>query len=214
MWENALRALAALHQVPVSAVSFLSDGSSLSGLEQDLNYWRRYLDWASGSQPNAHLEQTWTWLQSNMPASPPTGLSWGDSRYSNIIFRDFKPVALLDWDTVSLASGDADVAWWITMDHHATGLLPGIGTPDELVGVWESAIGRKIRDLRYHMVCTSFRLGSILVKLFDQMCAAGQMPPDVAAEQASNSMFIQYLCQLLDMTPPGEITAPLPAVTL
>jgi aminoglycoside phosphotransferase (APT) family kinase protein len=214
MWENAIRAMAELHKVPASAMSFLSSGTGRSGLEEDLAYWRRYLDWAAPTEPNPHLEQGWTWLQKNMPANPPTGFSWGDSRYSNIIFRDFTPVSVLDWDTVSLTGNEADVAWWITMDHHATGLLPGIGTPDELVAVWENAIGRKAEHLRYHMVCTSFRLGAILVKLFDQMCANGLMPPEVAREQASNSMFIQTLCQLLDLTPPGDITAPLPDVKL
>lgn len=214
LWENAVRTLAALHSVDTGRFAFLERGSGKSGLEEELDYFRRYLDWASPNKQNPHLEQAWTWLQANLPANPPTGFSWGDSRVANIIFRDLKPVAVLDWDTVSLAGSEADLAWWITMDHHATGLLPGIGTPDELIGLWQATTGRKVEHLKYHMVFSSFRLGAILYKLFDQMRAGGLMPAEMAEEQSTGNMFIQYLCQLLDMTPPGPIDSPLPEVTL
>jgi aminoglycoside phosphotransferase (APT) family kinase protein len=210
MWENGVRAMAALHAVPAERFSFLSRGTGRSGLEEDLAYWRRYLDWATPEGPHPQLEQTWTWLQANLPADAPTAISWGDARFANIVFADRRVQAILDWDTVSLTGNEADLAWWIVMDHHATALLPGIGTPDELVELWQATTGRTAQHLRYHTVCTAFRLGAILCKLFAHMRDDGLMPPEVAAAQASNSPFVQLLCQLLDLTPPGEITAPVP----
>jgi hypothetical protein len=99
------------------------------------------------------------------------------------------------------------------MDHQATELLAGIGTPDELVDLWESIVGRPARDLRYQAVCSLFKLGSILFKLFGQMRDNGLMTPEFALEQSHNSPYVQQLCQILDLTPAGEITAPVPDVS-
>lgn len=206
LFESGLDTLARLHQVPADRFPFLTADSSPSGLEVELGYWRRYTDELDiGPSWNSEvLEYGWTWLVNNLPSPPPTALSWGDSRIGNMIFRDYEVVALLDWDTVSLAGPEADLAWWIQMDRHSWELLPGLGTPDDLVERWQSVTGRSVRHLHWNLVFTAFRLGVIRMKLRRMMVADGILPAAEAAPNARNES-IQLLGLWLDIEPPGEV---------
>jgi aminoglycoside phosphotransferase (APT) family kinase protein len=196
MWEHAVQVLAALHQVEPAKLSFLLPKEGWTGLEEHLFYWRRSVD-ATTSSPPENLERGWEWLLANLPAPAPTGLSWGDSRFANIMFRDDQVVAIFDWDTVSMAGAEADLAWWRYMDGPSSA-LEGIGTADALVIRWEELTGRAARDLEYYDVFTAFRLSAILLKLFGQMGADGVIPPEVAEEQGRNSEPARALAALLD----------------
>lgn len=211
LWEEGVRAMTNLHKVETSRVAFL-DRPHLgkSGLEQEMGYWRKYLSWCTEGRPHETLEQGWEWLVANLPANPATSLSWGDSRIENIIYQDFRCMAVLDWDMVSLAGPETDLAWWIIMDNPAWDMLPGIGTPDELVEMWEGLMGRKAGDLHFYLAFTCFRLGAILIKLFEQMADSGLMTREESFEKSFNSPNVQLLSVLADLTPAGPITATLP----
>ncbi|MFI5053711.1 MAG: phosphotransferase family protein [Acidimicrobiia bacterium] len=197
MWESAVRVLAALHQVDSAKLPFLLPADGKSGLEEHLSYWRCSVDATTVSSPHDGLERGWEWLLAHRPDPAPTGLSWGDSRFANVMFRDDRVVAIFDWDTVSMAGAEADLAWWRYMDGPSS-TLEGIGTADELVVRWQELTGRVVRDLEYYDVFTAFRLAAILLKLFGQMGADGVIPPEVAEEQGRNSGPAQALAALLD----------------
>ena len=38
---------------------------------------------------------------------------WGDSRVGNVLYQDFRPVAVLDWEMATLGPREMDVAWII-----------------------------------------------------------------------------------------------------
>lgn len=197
MWENGVRVLAALHQVDVSKFAFLNPPSGVSGLADHLSYWRRWLDDPSAGAPHDTIEQGYEWLLANLPESQPTALSWGDSRFANIIFDGTDVAAILDWDTVSLSGPGADLGWWRFMDGPASG-LPGIGDGDELVRRWQEHTGREATDVEFYDVFTSFRLSAILMRLFGQMGAAGAIPAEVAEQQARHSAPVEALATQLD----------------
>jgi aminoglycoside phosphotransferase (APT) family kinase protein len=197
MWEDAVRVLAALHQVDPARLPFLLPAGTESGLADHLRYWRRSLDSATADGTHDVLERGWEWLLARMPDPAPTGLSWGDSRFANVMFRDDRVVAIFDWDTVSMAGAEADLAWWRFMDGPAAA-LDGIGTADELVVRWQEHTGRVARDLEYYDVFTSFRLGVIMLRLFSLMAANGVISPEAGAEQGRNSAPAQMLAAQLD----------------
>ena len=205
LWESAVDALARLHAVPAARVAFLDPGTGRSGLEEELHYWRGYTDrLAVGPGWNRDmLEQGWEWLVEHQPRDAASELSWGDARIGNMVFRDFEVVALLDWDTVSLAGPVADLAWWIQMDRHSWELLPGLGRPDELVERWERHTGREAVHLHWHLVFTAFRLGVIRMRLRRMMAADGLLPPAEARPDARNES-IQLLALWLDEAPRGS----------
>jgi aminoglycoside phosphotransferase (APT) family kinase protein len=200
MWEEAVRVLATLHQVDASRFPFLAAQNPTSGLADHLAWWRRYLDDGSAGSPVEILEEGHAWLLAHLPEPAPTGFSWGDSRFANIMFRHDRVVAIFDWDTASLAGAEADLAWWRFMDGPAAAELPGIGSGDELVQRWEEHTGRKVRDLEWNDVFTSYRLGVVMLNLFRNMAADELMPADVANQQGRNSGPSQLLVESCSLT--------------
>jgi aminoglycoside phosphotransferase (APT) family kinase protein len=197
MWEDAVRVLGALHQVDTSRFRFLSPTARTSGLADNLAYWRRSLDHGSDGTPHDILERGYEWLVAHLPEPAPTAFSWGDSRFANIMFRHDRVVAIFDWDTASLAGPEADLAWWRYMDGPAVE-LDGIGDPDLLVVRWQEHTGRKVEHLEWYDAFTMFRLGVIMLNLFRNMAADGQLSPEVAAHQGRHSEPAKALAAHLD----------------
>ena len=197
MWENAVDVLAALHEVDGSRFVFIAPPAGTSGLSDHLGYWRRWLDDPSTGAPHDTVEAGYEWLVAHLPADEPTALSWGDSRFANVMFDGTTVAAILDWDTVSMSGPGADLGWWRFMDGPASE-LPGIGTADELVDRWQQRTGRVATDVEFYDVFTTFRLSAILMRLFGQMGAGGTIPPDVAEQQARHSGPVQALAAQLE----------------
>ena len=51
------------------------------------------------------IERTFAALDKTRPHEGPTVLNWGDSRIGNMMFHDFAPVAVLDWEMAALGPG-------------------------------------------------------------------------------------------------------------
>ena len=64
-----------------------------------------YYEWVIGDGPRIPiLERSLAWLADNLPADEgPPVLSWGDARIGNVIYRDFAPVGVLDWEMAGVA---------------------------------------------------------------------------------------------------------------
>jgi aminoglycoside phosphotransferase (APT) family kinase protein len=96
-----------------------------------------------------------------------------------MIFRDWKCVAVLDWETITLGGPQLDLAHWLVMDDYsAEGLglerLAGLGTRDETVALWESLTGRRADQLGWHEVLAAFRLSVIMIRYGKLWAAAGR----------------------------------------
>ncbi|HWE70035.1 MAG TPA: phosphotransferase family protein [Acidimicrobiales bacterium] len=212
LWESAVTVMAGIHQVDAALAPFLQrPGDGRSGLEQGLTHWSRYYSWAAGGRSHPVMEAGLEWLEANLPAAPVTGLAWGDARIANMIFRGFRCVAVLDWDMVSLAGPESDLGWWIIQDHGAPRHLDGMGTPRETVELWEAVSGRPADDLHFSLVFNTFRLGAIRMRLARQLAAEDRLPPEMAGLE-TNNVAIQQLALLLDLDPPGPLTATLPGL--
>ncbi len=87
---------------------------------------------------SALVEQALAWLEDNFPTDIAAGepvLVWGDSRIGNVLYRDFRPVAVLDWEMATVGPRELDVAW-IIFAHMVFQELAGLaglpGLPDVL----------------------------------------------------------------------------------
>ena len=197
LWTSAVRALASLHQVEASRLPFLRPPEGMSGLAHHLAYWRRYLDWVCQGAGHDVLYAGLEYLEASRPSPEPTALSWGDARISNMMFRDFEVAAVFDWDTVSLAGPEADLAWWLSMDGEACRGFDGMGTPEELIGTWQSLTGRTAGALGYWMIFSAFRLGAIVMNVFRQMAARGEITLARARELGDDNFQVRRLAGLL-----------------
>ena len=68
------------------------------------------------------------WIENNWPANESDArLSWGDARIGNMMFRDFEPVAVLDWEMASIAPREVDLGWMIFLHRFFEDLAVGYG---------------------------------------------------------------------------------------
>ena len=89
MWWSGIDALAAVHHTDwrATGLEWLSDPArGRPGLEQQMSYYRDFLDWATQGEKVPVIESTWQWLIEHRPAEEgDVVISWGDSRIGNII---------------------------------------------------------------------------------------------------------------------------------
>jgi len=212
IWRRGVEVMARLHQLDPAKFGFLERPQmGHNGLEQDLGYWFGYGDWAMRRRSSNVLDAAAGWIRKNTPSSPVTGLAWGDSRLPNIMYRDLEVAAVFDWDMVSLAGAESDLAWWTIMDYtntEAAGIerLPGIGSPAETVRLWGELTGRDTPDLWFHLVYAAYRLAVILTRLGDLYAETKTLPKEATDELINNNPGIQYLVQMLELPHDGSIS--------
>lgn len=208
IWWSGVETLAVIHRLDWRAAGFgfLEDpGESRSPIERQLDQYRQYLLWAA-RKPMPTCEAALAWLEKHAPEGEPVALSWGDARIGNMIFREGRCVAVLDWEMVALASPEADLAWFLFLDrHHSEGLgaprLPGFPSREATLARYEAATGHRVRHLHYYETFAAFRFSVIMIRLAQQFVALGILPADSDFE--TNNMPSRLLAKLLDLPPPG-----------
>jgi aminoglycoside phosphotransferase (APT) family kinase protein len=210
LWWTGLEAMARVHTADWRALGldWLADPErGRPGLEQQLAYYREFLDWTARGRPQPVVEAAWEWLVANQPAEDgPVVLCWGDSRIGNVIWRDFEPAAVLDWEMATLGQPELDLGWWLYFDRQfSEGLsVPrpsGFPSHEETVDRYAELMGRPMQDLEYYQVFSGFRFAVILCRLFDLMVSSGQLPEDT--DMGTNNLATQFTATLLGLPSPA-----------
>lgn len=177
LWSSALAAAARLSRVDAAQMPWIVPlRAGESGLEESMRHWTESMDWASQGRPTPLMLAAHDWLWAEMPSERGTALSHGDCRIGNMIFSGFDVAAIIDWETISLAGPQLDLAHWLAMEEIYTvggGLakLPGFGTREETIAEWERLTGLSAADIEWYVVKTSFRLHIITERGFSLMGA-------------------------------------------
>ena len=179
MWNAALDTMARYHQLDYQTLGFAGLAEpGKTALQQQLDYWQAYHDWALEGTTHVIGQEALDWLKANQPADEPTVLCWGDSRIGNMIFKESLDgiAAVLDWEMAVLGNPVQDLAWFNYIDStFAEGLgmprLPGLPGYAETVARWEQKSGHSTRDYDYYLVFAGMRYGLILSRI---MLATGQ----------------------------------------
>jgi aminoglycoside phosphotransferase (APT) family kinase protein len=118
--DNTVRAIAGLHAIhdAEDTFSFLDRGDQpgRTHLERNLAWARGWYEWAVPDLgPSPIAERTLGWLEANLPdtSGTDTVLCWGDSRIGNVLYRDFAPVGVLDWEMAALGPREMDLSWMV-----------------------------------------------------------------------------------------------------
>ncbi len=168
--DATVAVLAALHSIPNAekTFGFLAEDSEGSAggtpLRRHFNWVRSWYDFAVpdiGRSPL--LERAFDWLQDHWPGEADareTVLLWGDARVGNVLYSDFRPVAVLDWEMVTLGPRELDVAWMIyahMVFQELAGLaglpgLPGVMREDDVRATYQRLTGVEIGDLHWFYV--------------------------------------------------------------
>jgi aminoglycoside phosphotransferase (APT) family kinase protein len=135
------------------------------------------------------VEQAFDWLDANWPAHESASvLSWGDSRIGNVLYNDFAPVALLDWEMAGLGPAELDIAWIVyahLVFQDIAGMLelpgmPGFMTALDVATQYEKLRGYAVRDLRFFMVYAALQWGIVFLRTGHRQAHFGEqeMPAD------------------------------------
>jgi aminoglycoside phosphotransferase (APT) family kinase protein len=171
--DSTIEVLAKLHAIPDAAqrFDFLAEGDDGSGGSTEDTALRRHFDhvrdWYEFAVPDIGrsplLDRTFAWLEANWPAGAAAGetvLCWGDSRVGNVLYRDFDPVAVLDWEMVALGPRELDVSWTIfahLVFEELAGLaglpgLPQVLREDDVRATYRRLTGIELGELHWFYV--------------------------------------------------------------
>ncbi|CAA0119775.1 Putative aminoglycoside phosphotransferase [Halioglobus japonicus] len=181
MWRNGLQALAKIHQidlasVDVSDIPVSHEDDSPAQCELD-KYNAMFTDEIRKRMP-ATFGRAVEYLNANAPKGGEQHLCWGDSRVGNIIWKDLKPAAVIDWEMVNIGDPVQEVSWWYWIDYvNSVGLgverLEGLPSLRELYDSWHAITGFSTEHSDYYDLFALVRYGIILEKKLVAMESAG-----------------------------------------
>lgn len=190
--DSTVAALARIHALPATAeeITFLGDLSADgdTALRAHVDGWRAYNRWAHGAEPIPILEKAFAWLDAHWPDSVDTPvLSWGDARVGNIMYRDFTPVAVLDWEMAGIAPREVDLGWLVFLHRFFQDLaeffglpgLPGFLAFDDVAAEYAALTGYRVRDREFYEVYAALRHGVVMGRVNQRRVRFGeQEAPD------------------------------------
>lgn len=204
--RSTVEVMAGIHRITADdeATAFLCfDQPGRTSLEQLLNFCRYYYDWARDGHTVPVLERAIEVLTRTLPSNDRSVLNWGDARPGNIIYRDFEPVAVLDWEMAGLGPPEVDLAWTTFFQRFFGGMAEQYGLPpvpamfqkDDVKDRYEELTGDKIDDLSWYEALAGLRFGIILVRMSLRSVAFGMQEP--ARDPDDMVMFAPLLERLL-----------------
>jgi aminoglycoside phosphotransferase (APT) family kinase protein len=193
--DLSVETIAKLHAIPgaESRFAFLAPREGTAGdtlLARNLARTRAWYDFAvAGLGRSPMVERGLTWLEARLPPTPETVLSWGDARIGNILYRDFTPVGVLDWEMAAIGPRELDVSWLVfahRVFESITGVLEMPGMPhflreEDVRATYERASGVALGDLRWYHVYNGVRWAIVFLRTGTRQIHFGEIerPGDI-----------------------------------
>jgi len=216
--ENGLDALARVHQADWRKLEldFLDKPQyGATGIDQQIGYYERSLEWAAAGKPQPIAETTLDWVKANKPTSEQNiALAWGDARINNQMFDgEGNVVAVFDWEMVTLADPMMDLAWWLFLDRHFHEAWPaprmeGFPTREQMLARYEELTGSTPHDIEFYEVFAGLRFAVVMMRIAALVVDFELLPSDT--DMGTNNMVTRLLAAKLGLPAPGP--EPLPAV--
>jgi aminoglycoside phosphotransferase (APT) family kinase protein len=193
--DSTVEVIAKLHSIPdpETIFGFLADGSEPNALRRNLNWLQSWYQFAVPDIGRSELlERALDWLETNWPADVAAKdpvLVWGDSRIGNVLYSDFRPVAVLDWEMAVLGPREMDVAWIIfahMVFQELAGLagLPGLPEfmrEDDVKATYATLTGVELGDLHWFHVYSGVIWACVFMRTSARRVRFGEIekPDDV-----------------------------------
>jgi aminoglycoside phosphotransferase (APT) family kinase protein len=175
MWQRGLQVVAAIHCIDLERID--TDRVDLGRLPraeedepilaQEIRTFGSMFKPARRRASDPLILEGWELLEKTVPQDGRPALCWGDSRVGNVIFRDWTPVAILDWEMANISDPRTDLAWWIWIDRcNSEGLgferLDGLPEPEAVYREWQALTGRSIEGIAWFELFAVVRYAIIL----------------------------------------------------
>ncbi|MFC4604281.1 phosphotransferase family protein [Rhodococcus kronopolitis] len=211
--ESTVTALAELHSIPAEAFAFLDpELPGATALERNLARTRGWYEFAVRDLERSPLiDRALGWLEANLPDTTESVLVWGDARLGNVMYDDFEPVGVLDWEMASIGPRELDLSWLIfahrVFESMATGFdLPGMPEfmrEEDVVARYAEATGAEIGDLTWYHVHSAVNWAILFMRTGARSIHFGEVerPDDIETLMFHRSLFESLLDGLGAVTP-------------
>lgn len=201
--DASVDVVAEIHRAPLEpspdaegSTAFLEfDEPGETTLRRHFNHWVNYEQWVCAGRDIELVGRARRWLEDNWPTRADKRdpvLSWGDARIGNIMYRDFTPVAVFDWELAGIGPRELDLAWMsflhtffqdITVDLGLPG-MPEFMRAEDVAARYTQSSGVEPVDLEWFLVYTAYRHAAIMVRMFDRQIHFGLAEPQAGGEAA------------------------------
>lgn len=164
--DGTVGVVAGLHAIPDAGRTFAFLDPPHPGetpLARNLARTRAWYDYAVRDVgPSRTAERALAWLEAHLAEAEAQGsgdtvLCWGDARIGNVIYDDFTPVAVLDWEMATLGPRELDLSWLVfahQVFESITGVLELPGMPhflreQDVLATYEHLTGVAVGDLTW-----------------------------------------------------------------
>ncbi len=218
--DATVQVLAQLHSIPDAAqrFSFLLevDPPGDTPLRRHFGWLKEWYEFAVPDIGRSPLvEQALAWLEDHFPtetAATTPVLAWGDSRIGNVLYEDFAPVAVLDWEMATVGPRELDVSWIIfahMVFRELAGLaglegLPAVLREEDVRATYERLTGVTLGDLHWFYIYSGVIWCCVFMRTTARRVHFGEMeaPEDVESAFYHASL----LRRLLDTAGGSEAT--------
>jgi aminoglycoside phosphotransferase (APT) family kinase protein len=175
--DSTVAVLAELHAIPDPAQRFPHLVGPFPGdtaLRRHVANRAHWYEWAARDSGRSKLlDRAFTWLEDRWPQhESPSVFCWGDSRIGNVMYRDFEPVAVLDWEMAGLGPCETDLAWMGYLHQMFEQMAQTYGFPnmphflrlEDLATTYERLSGHAPRDLDWYFTYSAIQLGIVYLR--------------------------------------------------
>jgi aminoglycoside phosphotransferase (APT) family kinase protein len=207
--ESTVTAIAGLHGIADAAATFTfleADATGDSPLHRNLARTRAWYDFAVvDGGPSPLIERGLGWLEAHIPTGTDTVLCWGDARIGNVLYRDFEPVGVLDWEMAAVGPREMDLAWLVfahRVFESIAGTLELPGMPDflredDVRSAYAEATGIEVGDLSWFQLYDAVQWGIVFMRTGARQVRFGEIeqPDDVESLMHHRQLFEQLLAE-------------------
>jgi len=175
--DSTVAVLAELHAIPEPDKHFAHLRGEFAGdtaLRRHVQGRREWYEWAArDSGRSALVERAFTWMDDHWPKDEgPTVFCWGDSRIGNVMYQDFRPSAVLDWEMAGLAPAETDLAWLAYLHRMFEDMAIAYGFPhmpdflrmEDLAASYEGLSGHTPRHLDFYFLYAALQLAIVYLR--------------------------------------------------
>ena len=190
--NNCVAMIAGIHGVKTTSdeVAFLQPKSKEgSPMRRIFNDWKNYYDWAREGLETPLISQLMAYLEANWPATENESvICWGDARPGNILWENFEPRAVIDWEMAVFGPRELDVAWLIFFHKYfqyiALNLgfpeapMPGYMTREDIVAEYERLSGVKLQNINWYLGFSLLRMTMFDIRINQRAIHFGERQPE------------------------------------
>jgi aminoglycoside phosphotransferase (APT) family kinase protein len=208
--DATVKVVADLHSIPDAQQTFAFLDPHQPGdtaLARNLARTRAWYDFAVGDigrSPTA--ERGLAWLAAHLPDTDEAVLCWGDARIGNVLYRDFEPVGVLDWEMAAIGPRELDVSWMVfahQVFESITGMLELPGMPqllreEDVKATYESVTGVELGDLDWYHVYNAVQWCIVFMRTGARQIHFGEIerPDDIETLMHHKALLVGLLAKV------------------